>query len=75
LDYTALWCEQHEDFLAETAEGLFDAYQIKTRKSELGEWELNDEAFLKSIARFAKLDIEYPDKIRYFKFVSNTHFS
>ena len=28
LDYTALWCEQHEDFLAETKNGLFDAYQI-----------------------------------------------
>lgn len=75
LDYTALWCEQHEDFLAETAEGLFDAYQIKTRKPELGEWELNDEAFWKSIARFVKLDITYPNKIRSFKFVSNTQFS
>ncbi len=75
LDYTALWCEQHEDFLAETADGLFDAYQIKTRKSELGEWELNDEAFWKSIARFVKLDLAYPGKIRYFRFVSNTHFS
>ena len=75
LDYTALWCEQHEDFLAETAAGLFDAYQIKTRKSELGEWQLNDEAFWKSIARFVKLDITYPNKIRSFKFVSNTQFS
>ncbi|MCK4499666.1 DUF4297 domain-containing protein, partial [Candidatus Babeliales bacterium] len=75
LDYTALWCEQHEDFLAETADGLFDAYQIKTRKSELGEWQLNNEAFWKSIARFVKLDLAYPDKIRYFLFVSNTRIS
>ncbi len=75
LDYTALWCEQHEDFLAETAEGLFDAYQIKTRKPELGEWKLNDKAFWKSIARFVKLDIAYPNKIQSFKFVSNTQFS
>ncbi|MBW2689370.1 MAG: DUF4297 domain-containing protein [Deltaproteobacteria bacterium] len=75
MDYTALWCEQHEDFLAETADGLFDAYQIKTRKSELGEWELKDEAFWKSIARFVKLDLAYPGKIRHFRFVSNTHFS
>lgn len=75
LDYTALWCEQHEDFLAETAVGLFDAYQIKTRKSELGEWQLNDEAFWKSIARFVKLDLAYPGKIRSFRFVSNTRFS
>lgn len=61
--------------MAETELGLFDAYQIKTRKPELGEWELNDEAFWKSIARFVKLDIAYPSKIRFFKFVSNTQFS
>lgn len=75
FDYTAIWCEQHEDFLAETAGGLFDAYQIKTRKSELGEWKLNDEAFWKSISRFVKLDTKYPRKIRSFLFVSNTRFS
>jgi len=71
----ALWCEQHEDFLAEKEDGLFDAYQIKTRKSELGEWQLNDEAFWKSIGRFVKLDLAYPGKIQSFKFVSNTQFS
>jgi hypothetical protein len=75
LPYTALWCEQHEDFLAETKDGLFDAFQIKTRKPELGEWELNDEAVWKSIDRFVQLDLAYPGKIQFFKFVSNTHFS
>lgn len=75
LDYTALWCEQHEDLLAEMEGGLFDAYQIKTRKSELGEWQLNNEAFWKSISRFIKLDLAYPGKICSFRFVSNTHFS
>ena len=38
LPCKALWCEQHEDFLTESADGFFDAYQIKTRKPELGEW-------------------------------------
>lgn len=75
LDYTAIWCEQNEDFLAETSEGFFDAYQIKTRRSELGAWQINHEAFWKSIARFVKLDLAYPSKIRCFKFVSNTEFS
>jgi hypothetical protein len=75
MDYVALWCEQHEDFLAETTEGLFDAYQIKTREPELGKWELNDEALWKSIKRFVELDIAFPGKIRSFKFVSNTQFS
>lgn len=72
LDYTALWCEQHEDFLAEISETHFDAYQIKTKKSELGPWKLNDEPFDASIARFVDLDTRFPNRIRRFKFVSNT---
>ena len=75
LPCKALWCEQHEDFLTESADGFFDAYQIKTRKPELGEWEINDEAFRKSLFRFINLDLSYPDKIQSFKFVSNTNFS
>lgn len=75
LPCKALWCEQHEDFLTELADGFFNAYQVKTRKSELGEWELNDEAFWKSLLRFIKLDLAYPGKIQSFKFVSNTQFS
>jgi hypothetical protein len=75
LDYSAVWCEQYEDFLAETKEGNFDAFQVKTRKPELGTWELNDEAMWKSIARFVKLDQTYPGKIRLFKFVSNAEYS
>jgi Cap4 dsDNA endonuclease len=75
LEYRAIWCEQHEDFLAENSEQNFDAYQVKTRKPELGAWELNDEAMWKSIARFVELDRAYPGKIRFFKFVSNAEYS
>jgi Cap4-like dsDNA endonuclease family protein len=75
LDYCAIWCEQYEDFLAEISDQNFDAYQVKTRKPELGAWELNDEAMWKSIARFAELDQRYPGKIRFFKFVSNAEYS
>jgi hypothetical protein len=72
LDYTALWCEQHEDFLAEVSDTLFDAYQIKSRKSELGPWKLNDESFYESIARFVELSTRFGVRIRRFRFVSNT---
>jgi hypothetical protein len=75
LNYTAIWCEQHEDILAEMEDGLFDIYQVKTRKSEAGEWELSDEAVFKSISRFVKVDLAFPAKIRSFFFVSNTQFS
>ena len=73
--YTAIWCEQHEDLLAEREDGFFDAYQVKTRKSETGEWELNDELFSKSIGRFVALDKKFPEKIHGFYFVSNTQYS
>lgn len=75
LDYRAIWCEQHEDFLAEVADQTLDAYQVKTRKPELGAWKLNDEAIWKSIARFVDLDRRFPEKIRFFKLVSNAEFS
>lgn len=41
LPYKSIWCEQQEDFLAERVDGLFEAYQVKTRNSELGAWELS----------------------------------
>ncbi len=75
LDYKAVWCEQYEDFLCEISENFFDAFQIKTRKPELGEWKLTDEEFAKSITRFMTLKIDYPSSFRRFKFVSNAKFS
>lgn len=73
-DYKAIWCEQHEDFLGETKDGFFDAYQVKTQP-ESEKWEINDEAFKKSIKRFVLLSIKYPNKIRKFFFVSNSGYS
>ena len=75
LDYRAIWCEQQEDFLAEATDGRFDAYQVKTREPEQGEWDLNDEALWKSIRRFVDLNHNCPGRIRFFKFVSNTKYS
>ena len=75
LPYIILWCEQQEDFLAEKKDGLFDAYQIKTRKPELGEWEINDESFWKAIARFVELERKFPNQVSSYRFVSNARFS
>lgn len=73
--YRAIWCEQHEDLLAERNDDLFDAFQVKTRKPETGAWNISDEAFEKSIKRFIELDSSYPNKISKFYFVSNAEFS
>ena len=34
--YQSIWCEYHEDLLAECQDGTLDVYQIKTRKPEEG---------------------------------------
>lgn len=77
LPYIALWCEQLEDFLAERVDGRFEAFQVKTRSadSQAGKWETNDEAFVKSIARFVDLDLRFPEQVAAFKFVSNMGYS
>lgn len=45
--YNAIWCEQNEDLLAERSDGKYDAYQVRSRRSELGEWQINTEACFK----------------------------
>jgi Cap4 dsDNA endonuclease len=69
-DYVSLWCEHHEDFLAETVNGKFDAFQVKTRDTE-EPWRISDESFYGSIKRFVQLDGRAPDVIREFGFVTN----
>lgn len=73
--YRAIWCEQHEDLLAERNDDLFEAFQVKTRKPETGAWNISDEAFVKSVKRFIELDLAYPGQITKFYFVSNAEFS
>lgn len=74
-DYIALWCEQHEDLLAQISDTQYDAYQVKTRNQDLGRWKITDAGLVKSIWRFVELDLMYPNWIREFKFVSNTECS
>jgi hypothetical protein len=72
--YWAIWCEQHEDFLAQRHDGLFDGYQIKTARPELGTWTLKDGELTRSIGRFVDLVAEFGDRIGELYFVSNTEF-
>lgn len=70
--YIALWCEQHEDLLAERSDGLFDAYQIKTSRPELGAWTLTDREVVTSVGRFVDLVTSFGTYIENLFFVSNT---
>jgi hypothetical protein len=70
--YVAIWCEQHEDFLAERTDGKFDGYQIKTSRPENGAWQINDGDLRKALGRFIDLVDEFGDSIGDLYFVSNT---
>jgi hypothetical protein len=72
LNYVSLYCEHHEDFLAERPDGLFDGYQIKTQRPENGAWTLKSAALTKSIGRFVDLMAAFPSQIGRFVFVSNS---
>ena len=72
-DYVAIWCEHHEDFLAERLSGTFHAYQIKTRQPEDGPWKLNDGPLRDSLKRFVRLNALFPGAIDAFYFVSNSN--
>jgi hypothetical protein len=70
--YTAVWCEHHEDILAERGDGSYDAFQVKTRRAETGAWEVTHDGFKRSIRRFVRLIERFDDRIHRLAFVSNT---
>jgi hypothetical protein len=72
--YDAIWCEHHEDLLAQRSDGKFDGYQIKTRRPESGPWRLTDAELVHTIARFVDLVSQYNENIAELYFVSNAEF-
>jgi len=70
-NYSAVWCEQEDDILAQISENLFDSYQVKTRDSELGKWELTDDPLVSAVKVFLHLDTAFPTSFQNFNFVSN----
>jgi hypothetical protein len=72
--YSAIWCEHHEDLLAERIDKTYDAYQVKTKQPENGYWEVTSEEIIKSIKRFVNLYIQFGEKIHLFAIISNTDF-
>lgn len=72
--YVALWCEHHEDLLAERKDQLWDGYQVKTRKREEGEWDLGDDEVWSAIKHLTFLDMRFPARIAGLYLVSNARF-
>lgn len=74
LAYKSLWCEHHDDFLAQL-NGEFHSYQIKTRQPENGAWLLGSDGFVSAVKKFAILETRFPGRITKYHFVSNTEVS
>ncbi|RWC47182.1 dsDNA nuclease domain-containing protein [Mesorhizobium sp.] len=73
--YSAIWCEHHDDLLAERRDGKFEAWQVKTRRPEAGPWTLANADFLGALKRFADIKSVIGERIERFYFVSNTGFA
>lgn len=72
--YKAVWCEHHEDLLAERIDDNIEAYQIKTRRPENGDWDLKDEEIIHCLKRFVNLESKYTGRFIKFAIVSNAEF-
>ncbi|MEP3072418.1 dsDNA nuclease domain-containing protein [Maricaulis sp.] len=67
-------CENHEDFIIEEASGKYVAVQVKTRELRLDPLRLTDSPVLKALAKFCRLDANYPGQIDRFDFSTNHRF-
>lgn len=70
-EFSALWCEHHEDFLIELGSGLYRAIQVKTDSTENAKWTVSASAFVKSVKRFCALESSHGAKIDCYEFCSN----
>ncbi|MBY3101161.1 DUF4297 domain-containing protein [Rhizobium laguerreae] len=73
-DYQAIWCEHHEDILAERTDGKFDGWQIKTRRPESGAWTTSSPDFVAALGRFVVLTQLMGETLADLHFVSNAEF-
>jgi hypothetical protein len=72
--YTAIWCEHHDDFLAQETNGGFDSFQVKTKEVGLPAWKMGDAPLQRSLSKFIQQDRRFPNQIHHFHFVSNHNY-
>lgn len=73
-DLEAIFCENHEDILLRKKGGQYEALQIKTRLFELEPFKADDDAVIKSVGRFGRLEATYPGRFDAFHFITNHGF-
>lgn len=70
-EYVAIWCEHHDDLLAELPTGGFHAIQVKTVSSQGATWTCSDSGFVDAVRKFAEHESNYPSQIECYIFFSN----
>jgi hypothetical protein len=70
-DFVAIWCEHHDDYLAEVCDGGYVAVQVKTDSSSNAVWHCADTGFVDAIQKFAEHETKYSSQIRGYVFFSN----
>ena len=70
-NYLAVWCEHHDDLLAEIPDGLYHAIQVKTLSGSNAQWVCSERGFQKAINRFCEHEADYSEKLEKYIFYSN----
>jgi hypothetical protein len=70
---SSVYFELHDDLLIERRDGYFDAVQVKT-KEDRSPAKATEEVIVTTIARFIKLDKNFPGQVGNFKIVSSSGF-
>lgn len=70
-DYSAIWCEHHDDLLAELPSGLFHAVQVKTDSTPNARWACKSTGFGDAIRKFAEHEAAYASRVERYILFSN----
>ncbi len=69
--YVAVWCEHHDDLLAELPSGVFHAIQVKTNSAQGATWKCNDSGFIDAVRKFSEHESQYSSQVEQYVFFSN----
>lgn len=69
--YVAVWCEHHDDLLAELSSGVFHAIQVKSNSAQSAAWKCRDSGFIDAVRKFAVHESQYSSQVEQYIFFSN----
>lgn len=70
-EYTCIWCEHHDDFLAEVRGGGYEAIQVKTISGQGAVWKCSESGFIDAVRKFTEHEVQHGTKVQAYIFFSN----